>query len=66
MTVCDRRSMVQQKLQSKQLDLEVRDLLVKHNGDSSASVVNFFSALGLKLPLNPKKVKSGPRGEVIV
>ena len=63
--VCS-KSMVKLKIDQKRLDDQVGNLLVKNNGDASRQVAQQMSQLGLKLPLNPKKIKSGPKGEVIV
>lgn len=58
--------MVKHKIDQKALDDRVSNLLVKNNGDANRQVVRQMSQLGLKLPLNPKKIKGGPKGEVLV
>lgn len=58
------------KFNEEQLDLrkDIRDFLVMKNGSGTArdNVSSSMTQLGLKLPLNPKKIKSGPKGEIIV
>jgi hypothetical protein len=47
---------------------EIREFLVMRNGSATARdpFMQTMSHLGLKLPINPKKIKSGPNGEILV
>lgn len=48
---------------------QLTDFLVRKNGGSGlerSQLSNSASHLGLKLPVNPKKIKIGPKGEVLV
>ena len=47
---------------------DVRDFLVRQNGSGTAreKLTHSMSQLGLKLPVDPSKIKSGPKGQIIV
>jgi hypothetical protein len=47
---------------------DIREFLVMKNGSTTARdpFLKTMSHLGLKLPINPKKIKSGPNGEILV
>ena len=50
------------------LTKDIHQYLVKQNGNATARdpIVSNMNQLGLKLPLNPKTMKGGPKGEILV
>ena len=58
------------KLNKEQQDIknDVRNFLVMKNanGTARAQISERLTPFGLKLPLNPTTIKSGPKGEILV
>ena len=58
------------KLNKEQQDIknDVRNFLVMKNanGTTRTQISERLTPFGLKLPLNPTTIKSGPKGEILV